>query len=353
MNLADQEAAGAVPEVASATGRKVVNLALQGGGMHGAFTWGVLDRLLEDERLSFEGVAASSAGAVNGVVLVEGLITVAREGARSALRAFRQKLSAGATRGIFRPSWIDKMNPRRGLDHSPNFLFLESLTFYLSPYQLNPFNINPLKKLLEENVDFDRIRRQNKIKFFVCATDVRTAKVKVFTADTLRADHVLASTCLPMLMHAVEIDGEYYWDGGYARNPALFPLVYECESRDIVMVHITPADRAEVPTTSLGIMNRMQEISFNTSLIREMRGIAFVNKRIDEGKMTGDKTILMHLIEAQDVFRDFTASSRLNGDWDFLMDLFDKGRARADAWLKANFERIGVESTVDLEEKYF
>jgi NTE family protein len=353
MNFVDEEAGAAGPQITPASGQKVVNLALQGGGTHGAFTWGVLDRLLEEERLSFEGITASSAGAVNGVVLVDGLIAGGREGAKTALRAFWEKLSAGATRGVFRPSWLDKMSPTRGLDHSPGFLFLESLTFYLSPYQLNPLNINPLKKLLEESVDFDRIRRQNKIKLFVSATDVRTAKVKVFTGETLRPDHVLASTCLPMLMHAVEIDGEFYWDGGYAGNPAIFPLVYECESPDIVMVHITPADRAEIPTTSMAIMNRIQEISFNTSLIREMRAIAFVNKRIEEGKMICGKRMLIHLIEGEDLMREFTASSRLNGDWGFLTDLFNSGRERADAWLSANFDRVGVDSTVDLMEKYF
>ena len=254
---------------------------------------------------------------------------------------------------MFRPSLIDKMNSTRGLEHSPGYVFMEALTYFASPYQLNPFNYNPLKKQIEEFVDFDRVRRQDAIKLFLSATDVRTSKVKVFPGTELRVEHVLASTCLPLLMHAVEIDGEYYWDGGYAGNPAIFPLIHECEAPDIVLVHLTPADRPEIPTSSPAIMNRMQEISFNTALIREMRAVALRNRRIDEGVMSAGKRTFVHVIEAEDIIREFTASSRLNADWSFLTNLFDNGRDRADAWLAANFGRIGVESTVDLEEKYF
>jgi NTE family protein len=196
------------------------------------------------------------------------------------------------------------------------------------------------------------VRRQRNVKLFICATDVRTAKVKVFSGEQISAVHVLASTCLPLLMHAVEIDGEYYWDGGYAGNPAIFPLVYECEARDILLIQITPAERAEIPTTSMAIMNRIQEISFNTALIREMRAVSFINRRIDEGKMQG-KLMRVHVVEAEDLISKLSASSRLNGDWSFLTFLHESGRERADDWLKANFDRIGVESTVDLEEKYF
>jgi len=353
MKLVDKDSGAAGPRTALMVTQKVVNLALQGGGSHGAFTWGVLDRLLEEERLSVEGITASSAGAVNAVVLADGLAAGGREGARKALRAFWQKLSEDASRSVFRPSLIDQMSSTRGLDHSPGYVFMEALAYFASPYQLNPFNFNPLKKLFEECVDFERVRRQDAIKLFLSATDVRTAKVKVFPGKELRAEHVLASTCLPLMMQAVEVDGEYYWDGGYAGNPAIFPLVYECETPDIVLVHLTPAERPEIPTSSPAIMNRMQEISFNTALIREMRSVAVRNRRIDEGIMPGGKRSFVHVIEAEDIIREFTASSRLNADWKFLTNLFDKGRARADQWLNANFDRIGVESTVDLEEKYF
>jgi NTE family protein len=352
MNRQNKDLAGAGSGATQVATQKVVNLALQGGGTHGAFTWGVLDRLLEEERLSFDGITASSAGAVNAAVLADGLAAAGREGARSALRGFWQRLSERASRGWLAPSLLDKMNPAHGLEHSPGFVLWESITFFASPYQLNPFDFNPLKNLIDDTVDFDRIRRQQVIKLFICATDVRTAKVKVFDGGNLRCEHVLASTCLPMVMQAIEVDGDFYWDGGYAGNPAIFPLVYECQARDIVMVHITPAHRLEVPTTSTAIMNRMQEISFNTALIREMRAVAFINRQIASGRAEG-KRMLVHVIEAEDLIRDLSPSSRLNGDFNFLEYLYNNGRERADAWLKDNFDCLGIESTVNLEEKYF
>ena len=332
---------------------KVVNLALQGGGSHGAFTWGVLDRLLEEEALHFEGITGTSAGAVNAVVLADGLAAGGRAGARDALRVYWQKVSALSSRGIFRPSLIDKGNPDFGLEYSPGFWFLEPMTYFASPYQMNPLNLNPFKDLLAEAINFERVRQQTEVKLFLSATNVQTAKVKIFGGTEFRVEHVLASTCLPLLMQAVEVDGEYYWDGSYAGNPAIYPLVYECETRDILMVHITPAERPGVPTTSPAIINRMQEISFNTSLIREMRTIASYNKLIEQGRMAGGKRMLMHVIEAEEFIRAFSWSSRLNADWDFLLHLHSMGRAQADQWLKANFDQLGVESTVDLDAKYF
>ena len=191
---------------------------------------------------------------------------------------------------------------------------------------MNPFNHNPLKDLLAETINFERVRRQTALKLFLRATDVQTAKVKIFPGKELRVEHVLASTCLPLLMQSVEIDGEYYWDGSYAGNPAIYPLVYDCNSRDILVVHITPAERPGIPTTSPAIMNRMQEISFNTSLIREMRMIASYNKLIEQGRMSGGKLMLLHVIEAEEVIRTFSWTSRLNADWDFLLHLHDMGR---------------------------
>jgi NTE family protein len=349
----DADAMTASSKPTQVTGQKVVNLALQGGGSHGAFTWGVLDRLLEEERLAFDGITGTSAGAVNAVVLADGLAAGGREGARNALRLYWKKVSDVSSRGIFKPSAIDKANSDFGLDHSPGFLFMESLTYFASPYQMNPFNYNPIKDLLAGAIDFERVRRQTAVKLFICATNLQTAKVKIFSGKAIGVEQVLASACLPMMMHAVEVDGEFYWDGSYAGNPAIFPLVYDCEARDIILVHITPAERPGVPTTSLEIMNRMQEISFNTALIREMRAVAFVNRRIEEGKMAEGKRMLVHLIEAEDLIREFSWSSRLNGDWNFLTHLYEMGRARADDWLKTNFDRLGKESTVDLEDKYF
>ena len=340
-------------EQTAAAKQKIVNLALQGGGSHGAFTWGVLDRLLEEDRLEFEGITASSAGAVNAVVLVDGLAAGGREGARQALRRYWRKASELSSRGVFKPSAVDRASPDFGLEHSPGFMFLEPLTLFASPYQTNPFNYNPFKDLLTATIDFERVRRQTRVKLFLCATNVETAKIKIFNGKDIGVEHVLASSCLPLLMQSVEIDGQFYWDGGYAGNPAIFPLVYECDCRDILLVHITPAERPGVPTTSPAIMNRMQEISFNIALMREMRVIAFINGLIDEGRIGGGKRVLVHSIEAEDLIREFSWSSRLNGDWKFMTHLYKMGRARADEWLAEKFDRIGVESTIDLREKYF
>jgi NTE family protein len=310
-------------------------------------------RLLEEKGLSFDGITASSAGAINAVVLAHGSAVGGREEARIALRLFWKRMSETTSHGMMQPSLVDKMSGKFGLDHSPGYLFMDALSYFTSPYFYNPLNFNPLKSVLKEVVDFERLRENPPVKMFLCATNVRTGKVKVFKSEELGPSHVLASTCPPLLMRPVEIDGEVYWDGGFSGNPAVFPLVYECEARDIVVVHLTPAERPEIPITSHGIMNRMQEINFNAAFIREMRAVAFVNKRIDEGKMTGGKLVLIHVIEAEDVIREFPGSGRLNNNWDFLCHLHEVGRVRADNWLVANFDRLDKESTVDLEAKYF
>jgi NTE family protein len=352
-NSAVADPAAADPKPAAHSGRKCLNLALQGGGSHGAFTWGVLDRLLEDERIDFEGISGTSAGAVTAVVLVDGLAAGGRAQARKALRHYWERVSQLASLSVFRPSPFDKGNPDFGLEHSPGYLLMESMTYYASPYQMNPFNINPLKDLLAETIDFERVRSQTAIKLYIDATDVQTAKVKVFKGSELNADHLLASTCLPLMMQAVEIDGEYYWDGSFTGNPAIFPLLLYTQSPDILMVHITPAGRPGVPTTSPSIMNRMQEISFNATLIREMRTLTFLAEQIADGKMTGQVRRLVHLVEAEDFIRKLSWSSRLNGDWSFLTYLYDMGYRRADQWLAESFDCIGVRSTVNLREKYF
>jgi NTE family protein len=343
----------ASPEHTAVVEQKVVNLALQGGGSHGAFTWGVLDRLLEEERLGFEGITASSAGSVNAAVLAHGLAVGGRDEARSALQRFWKRMSETTAHGVLQPSLLDRVKGKFGLEHSPGYLFVDALMYFTSPHFFNPLNRNPVKNVLEEIVDFERLRQKSAVKLFLCATNVRTGKAKVFKAGEISVDHVLASTCLPLLMQPVEIDGEVYWDGGFSGNPVVYPLVYECEARDVVMVHLTPAERPEIPSGSHAIMNRMQEISFNSGLIREMRAVTFVNKRIDEGKMAGGKLMLIHVIEAEDVIREFPGSSRLNNSWDFLCHLYELGRERTGKWLAANFDHLGKESTVDLEAKYF
>jgi len=334
------------------TGPKLVNLALQGGGSHGAFTWGVLDRLLEDDRLTIDGITATSAGSINAVVLAHGLSVGGREAAKKALALFWRRMSSLMTSSIVQPSILDKMLGNFRLDYSPGYMFVNMLCQLLSPYQLNPCNLNPLKNLLEQIVDFQRIRQQTAVKLFLCATNVRTCKLQVFRNPELTADHVLASSCLPFLMHAIEIDGERYWDGGFIGNPALFPVIYECDACDIILVHVTPTQRSDFPVSANSILSRMQEMSVSSSLMREMRAIAFVNKLIDQRKMIGGKQILIHGIEAEDVISDLPNSSKLNGDWNFLLHLHDIGRRHADDWLVSNFSRIGIESSVDVQAEY-
>jgi NTE family protein len=335
-----------------AGGQKLVNLALQGVGSHGAFTWGALDRLLEEERLGLDGISATSAGAVNAALLAYGLAVGGREGAKKSLDRYWRRLSEMTSAGIFQPSLLDKIYGNFGLDHSPGFLWTDGLSKLLSPYQLNPLNYNPFKTLLEEVIDFEVLRRQRAVKLFLCATNVRSGKVKIFGSEELRSDHVVASSCQPLMMHAVEIDGEHYWDGGFMGNPALFPVIYTCEARDIVLIHLTPTERQENPMTSHAILSRMQEVTFNSSVMREMRVVAFVSQLIDEGKIADGKRMLLHTIDGEDVIGSLSNSSKLNGDWDFLQHLYTIGHERADEWLKSNFDRIGVETTIDLQSKY-
>ena len=333
-------------------GEKAANLALQGSGSHGAFTWGVLDRLLEDGRIAFDGITATSAGAVNAVVLADGLARGGRDGARERLRAFWKKSSEIAANSAIAPSFFDQINPNFGLEHTPGFLLNEVLTRIMSPYQLNPLDVDPLRDLLNNTIDFERVRRQKVVKLFLCATNVRTSKVKVFEREELAAEHVLASACMPIKMRAPDIGGDAYWDGGFMGNPAIFPVIYGCDAPDVIMVHLTPTERSEKPTDSRAIIDRMQEIIFNSSLMREMRAIAFVTQLIDEGKMPGGKRMYMHLIEAEDVIRDLSGSSKANGTWRLLSHLFEIGRERAETWLKAHYDQLGKETTVDLQAKY-
>ena len=337
---------------ASIAETKAINLALQGGGSHSAFTWGVLDRLLEDERLSFEGITTTGAGSVNAVLLADGLAQGGREGAKNLLKVFWKKLSDMFSTSIVAPSIIDRMNSGFGLEHSPGYVLVSMLSHFTSPYQFNPFDFNPMRDLLNDVVDFERVRQQTAVKLFLSATKVRNGKIVVFTNNEITVEHVLASACLPFRMRAPEIGRECYWNGGFVGNPAIFPVIYGCDSCDILLVHLTPVERAELPTNPQSIFNRIEEISFNGALLREMRVIAQVTKLIDEGQLTGHKRLFIHSIDVQDVTKNLAHSSKLNADWQFLMHLFEVGRERADAWLAANFESLGIESTHDLQSRY-
>jgi NTE family protein len=342
------------PKSASQQAVKTVNLALQGGGAHGAFAWGVLDRLLEDERISFEGISACSAGAMNAAVLAYGLTEGGRDGAKRALANFWRHISHSALFSPLQPSPIDRIMHNHSMENSPAFFMLDLMTRMLSPYQFNPMNYNPLRKVLEQSVDFERLHKGCAVKLFLSATNVCSGKVKIFHNEDVTIDAVMASACLPFLFQAVEIEGEHYWDGGYMGNPALFPIIYHCDSPDIVVVHINPLYRCTEPKTAQEILNRINEISFNSSLMREMRAIAFVTKLIDDDQVKANslKRVLIHAVEADEFMRDLSVSSKLNPDWEFLTHLHDIGRDSADAWIKETFDRLNVESSVDIAERY-
>jgi NTE family protein len=336
-------------------GTKTLNLALQGGGAHGAFTWGVIDRLLEEKRVVIDGISATSAGAMNATVCAYGMAAGGRQGARKALENFWRRISHAGDFTLLRPTLFDKMTGNHSLEWSPFFVGFEMMTRLLSPYQFNPMNYNPLREVLTQSVDFDLLRRAKcPIRLYLSATNVRTGKVKVFNNDEIGPDAVLASGCLPFLFQAVEIDGEAYWDGGYMGNPVIFPLIYNCDTRDVLIVHVNPIQRDEVPQTATRIMNRINEISFNSSLMREMRAISFVTRLIDEKEIDGNKyrRMRIHSICADDVMNDLSVASKLNSDWDFLTGLRDAGRERAACWLDEHFGHIGEKTTVDLVATY-
>jgi NTE family protein len=350
----DQSASAGMPGAIQREER-TLNLALQGGGAHGAFTWGVLDRLLDEPSLSFEGIVATSAGAMNASVMAYGLAEGGRRGAQKALANFWRRVSHASAFSPLQPSLVDRLTNSRSLENSPAFLAFDMVTRLMSPYQFNPFNFNPLRGVLEQSVDLDAIRMTHcPVKLSICATNVRTGKVKVFSNDELSIDAIMASACLPFLFQAVEIDGEAYWDGGYMGNPAIFPLIYGCETPDVLIVHINPIERAEVPRSAMEILNRINEISFNSSLLREMRAIAFVTELIDKEMACSMnlKRIHVHGVSDDEAMKKLGVSSKLNADWGALVDLRDRGRMRADEWLEANYDQIGKRSTVDIRERY-
>ncbi|WP_420101116.1 patatin-like phospholipase family protein [Bosea sp. (in: a-proteobacteria)] len=333
---------------------KTVSLALQGGGAHGAFTWGVLDVILEDGRLAIEALTGTSAGAMNAVVLAEGWLDGGADGARSKLEQFWRAISVDGKYGGSERSLIDTMLGAWGNSNGtpPGLLFFEMFAKVASPYDINPLNINPLRGVVSELIDFEKVRAHDAVKLFIAATNVRTGKIAVFGRDQLTADHVMASACLPMVFQAVEIDGEAYWDGGYMGNPALFPLFYEAHCDDVLLVQINPLQRKELPTKAREIQDRLNEITFNASLLRELRAIDFVNRLVDAGKLPREeyKRVLMHRIDGGPPLAELTSSSRLNAEWSFLLKLRDIGRRAGKRWLQRNYDAVGKQSTLDLRD---
>ena len=336
------------------TDRKRINLALQGGGAHGAFAWGVLDRIFEDERISVEGIVGASAGAMNAVVTAYGLTLGGNEGARRSLGKFWEVVAEKGACSVMQSSWIDRLMSPGSLDYSPGHSMMDILSRVLSPYQTNPTNYHPLREILSEQINFETLRQSDKVKLFVCASNVITNRLRVFEHSEISVDAVLASACLPSLFQAVEINGEYYWDGGYMGNPPIFPIVYNCISTDVVLILSNPIQIKQVPQTAQAILDRINRLSFNSSLMREMRAINFVNRLVDSGFDDGGKLkkMLIHCIDAEDEMNNLSVSSKLNVGWEFLKWLFELGRQRGDAFLREHFDKLGNKSSTSIEQRF-
>jgi len=333
---------------------KRINLALQGGGSHGAFTWGVLDQILEDGRLEIAAISGTSAGAMNAVALADGFTANGADGAREKLEEFWRAMSDGARNSPIKRAPIDVMMGNWSLDRSVGYHMMDAMSRMFSPYQLNPMNMNPLRDVLESCVDFSCVQSCNTINLFISATNVETGRVKVFDSHLLTADMVMASACLPNVFQAVMIDGVPYWDGGYMGNPALFPFHSQSDTADIVVVQINPVERKGAPRTPQDIQNRLNEITFNSSLLKELRAIDFVDRLIDEGKLdeTHYRRERIHIIESQECLMPLGASSKMNAEWAFLVHLRDLGRQTAQAWLEDHFDAVGQRGTVDLRAMF-
>jgi NTE family protein len=347
----------ATAEASSPDGKRPISLALQGGGAHGAFQWGVLDRLLEDDRLDIRAVTAASAGAMNGAALVSGLATGGAEGARKSLDKLWRETNQSGGRNVFGDSsiWSSAMTPN-WLTETTAWRSMETLAGSMSPYQFNPFNLNPLKRVLDATIDFDAVRASD-IKLFVAATAVRHAKARIFTTAEITDQVLLASACLPHLFQAVEIEGEPYWDGGYLANPPLWPLFYADTPDDILLMTLNPFEREEAPRAAGEIMDRLNEVVFNAPLAAELRAVAFVQELLEQGMLKEDargryRHILMHAIEADGWLGDQTLGSKFNTEWTYLNSLKARGCQAAEEWLATCFNQVGVSSSVDLQARF-
>jgi NTE family protein len=326
----------------------LVDFALQGGGAHGAFTWGVLDRLLEEPWLRIDGISGTSAGAMNAAVLADGYAEDGAQGARRALEKYWRHVSDSARFSPLRRTPLDRLLGRWTLDSSPMFLAMDIMSRLYSPYDFNLTGANPLRGMLEELIDFERLKHVS-IKLFISATNVRTGRVRVFRNGEITPDVLLASACLPTLFHAVEIDGESYWDGGYSGNPTMTPLIRECQSKDTILIPINPIERPGTPRSARDILNRLNEVAFNAVLLKELRMMALLQQVADPGDSEGALWARMRVhIVGNDVMGKLGYSSKLNAEWDFISMLRDEGRKAAEQFLDRHGNDIGVRSTADL-----
>jgi NTE family protein len=336
--------------MANAPKRKKINLALQGGGSFGAFTWGALDALLEDGRFEVSGLSGASAGAMNAVSFAEGLRKDGPKGAQKQLADFWKAASLDGALPVAGRLMFDGL--MSFWSSTPAAAMLQEASTMFAPAELNPMDINPLRDVLRNSVNFDLLRGSEGPKLFITATNVETGKVRVFQRDELKLDMVMASACLPTVFRAVEIEGTPYWDGGYMGNPVLFPFFTETDCADIVLIQINPILRKGAPDTAAEIMARVDEITFNAPLLQEFRAIDFVARLIAAGRLkdTHYKTIRMHVIEAQDALNKFGAASKMKADYDFFLHLRDIGRKAAQTFIAAHFDDVGVKATLDLQE---
>ncbi|KQY75163.1 patatin-like phospholipase family protein [Brevundimonas sp. Root1423] len=337
--------------------RRPISLALQGGGAHGAFQWGVLDRLLEDDRLDIRAVTASSAGAMNAAALISGLHTGGAEGARRQLDLLWREVNLSGGRNVFGDSAIwSAAVPPGWLKDSSLWRSAENAAMSMSPYQFNPFNLNPLKRVLGTAIDFEAVRASS-IRLFVAATAVRQGRARLFETPEITDQVLLASACLPHLFQAVEIDGEPYWDGGYLANPALWPLFYADTPDDILLLPLNPFVREETPRVAGDIMDRLNEIVFNAPLVAELRAIAFVQDMIADGRLkrAGEnryRQLMLHAIEPGPWLGALSLGTKFDTEWTFLNDLKGRGRAAAGEWLEQCFPDVGQRSSIDIKARF-
>lgn len=334
--------------------RKKINLALQGGGSQGAFTWGVLDYLLEDGRLEIDAISGTSAGAMNAIVMLEGFCDGGPQEARKRLSEFWASISGESALSPVQQKFFEFFFGYGTPVSKLAYWTTDWLMHYSSPYSFNPFDVNPLLVHLREMVDFEKVRCFSPIKLFVAATNVYTGKARIFARPEITAEHVMASACLPNLFQAVIIDDQPYWDGGYMGNPPLFPLFYDSTVPDILIVQINPIERDTVPRSARDIQDRLNEITFNGALLGELRAIDFVNRLVDSGQLSQDHYMrpFVHRIEGGKALSEFPASSKLDTSWSLIQEFFHGGRAAAKDWLDLHFDAIGRESTLDLRMAY-
>lgn len=329
--------------------KKKIALALQGGGSYGAFTWGVIDFFLEDNRLEIESISGTSAGGMNAVALAHGIMKGGPEEGRKELGDFWKKVSQEGGR------YTTHSSPAAKYFMKSTQLFFNVMQNFYSPYQFNPLNLNPLKETLEQVFDFKKLRAfKGTPKIFLCATHVSSGKLKIFHTKDLSAEVMMASACLPTLFQAVEVKGEHYWDGGFVGNPVIYPLIYDTDATDVVVVQLSVMRRPALPTTPQEIIDRQKEITYNACLMREMRSISFISNLMDEGLLNTPsmKRMYIHMVRNESLFSQIDLSSAMDSRLDFITMLYEEGRKTAKKWLEKNYSFVGVKTTAEIDKDF-